>query len=211
MGNLKISGARVGPVITNCYFVWDDEAGKMIVIDPGADAQFLEKCIDETGAFPAAILLTHGHYDHIGALSELRDHYNIPVYVHELEVPMIKDGSLNLGGVRYELKEDDVIIHDGDELDIAGLHIRVIHTPGHTPGGVCYYLKDRGVLFSGDTMFRYSWGRTDFPGGSEDAIMHSIRTKLLPLPEDTVVYPGHEGATVIADERKIHGYRDYTD
>jgi len=150
--------------------------------------------------------LTHAHLDHIGAVPELKAQFGLPVYVSSLDEPMLGDASLNMGTVEVQLDDSDVRLEGGEVLHVAGLDFRVIATPGHTPGGVCYYIETENVLFAGDTMFRYSWGRTDFPGGSEQALMTSIREKLLPLPPETIVYPGHEGATRIGDERRMHGY-----
>ena len=206
MGQIKVSGLKVGMNMTNCYIFYDETQKKAVIVDPGDSAQFIEKHIEELGVCPEAILLTHAHYDHIGALSAVKEAYEIPVYVHREDVPMLSDPGLNLGGLVVNLSDNDVIIDGGEILEIAGIKIKVIHTPGHTRGCVCYYLEDDGILFSGDTMFRYSWGRTDFPGGSQKEIMESIHKKLLPLPGETLVLPGHEGATRISDERRVHGY-----
>ena len=207
MGQVKVGCLKVGFNRTNCYIFFDEDTKEAVIVDPGENADFIQEQVSEIGVTPLAILLTHAHYDHIGAVTAIKEAYNIPIYVHEEDVPMLSDRMKNLGNVVVNLSEDDVILKGGEELDIAGIKIKVFHTPGHTRGCVCYYLEEEGILFSGDTMFRYSWGRTDFPGGSEREIMDSIRSKLLPLPEETVVFPGHEGATRISDERRVHGYK----
>ena len=208
MAEIKINVARVGFIQTNCYFILNDETKKGIIVDPGDEADYIEDCVKQLEMVPEALFLTHAHYDHIGAVGEIKEKYKVPVYVHEADIPMLEDKSKNMGMTEYHLRGDDVILHGGEELDIAGMKIQVIHTPGHTPGGVCYYFKGNSFLISGDTLFRFSWGRTDFPGGDERAIMSSIREKLLPLPEDTRVFPGHDSPTRIGDERRIHGYKE---
>lgn len=204
---IRINCIRVGMLQTNCYIVYDEEIKEAVIIDPGDNAAFLANCIDSMGLNATAILLTHAHMDHIQAIPELKEKYDLPLYVGEKDVPMLKDKYLNMGNTSIELDEKDTALKDKDIVNIAGMEFQVISTPGHTPGGVCYYLEKENVLFSGDTLFRFSWGRTDFPGGSERDLMDSIRNKLLPLPEDTIVYPGHEGATRIGDERKLHLYQ----
>ena len=208
MGELKINCARVGMIGTNCYLIHDADTKECIIVDPGDNAAFIERGIEGLGVKPVAVLLTHAHYDHIGALPEIKEKYNIPVYIHEKDVPMLENRMLNMGNIEIRLTEDDAVLKGGEELDLLGRRVQVIHTPGHTPGGVCYYFPDEKMLISGDTMFRFSWGRSDFPGGSEAELMASLREKLLPLPEDTMVFPGHEGATMIGDERRLHGYTE---
>lgn len=210
MGKMKFTCVHVGMLPTNCYIGANEETKEAVIIDPGDNAAFLANCMDGMGLDLKAILLTHAHFDHILAVPELKAKYDVPIYVSRLDAPMLSDADLNLGGVEIQLSDDDVLLDGGEVLNIAGMEFQVIATPGHTPGGLCFYLEDDKVLFAGDTMFRYSWGRTDFPGGSEEALMSSIREKLLPLPEDTMVYPGHEGATRIGDERKLHqSYGNY--
>ena len=205
MGKLEIRCIVVGMIQTNCYVLYDDEIKKAIITDPGDNADYIASCISTLGVSVEAILLTHGHGDHFKALQEIKDRYHVPVYVHKDDVYRLK----YQGGfvpAAYKMESDDVLLEDGDKLEIGGIKIEVIHTPGHTEGGVCYYLPDHRVLLSGDTLFCHSWGRTDFPGGDEDALFRSIREKLLPLPEDTLVLPGHEASTTIEEERRVHGY-----
>ena len=205
MGDIEIRCVRAGLLQTNCYIVYDKELKQALITDPGGDADYIAECISKTEVIPCAILLTHGHSDHFQALRELKDLYHVPVYVHRDDAYRLKYS----GGfveASYDMEPDDVLVNDGDKLCLGGINIEVIHTPGHTEGGVCYYLKDNGVLLSGDTLFRHSWGRTDFEGGDERALFRSIREKLLPLPKETLVLPGHEDATTIEEERKVHGY-----
>ena len=206
MGEIEIRCIRVGMLQTNCYVVYDKELKQALIVDPGDDADYIEECIQKIGLTVAALLLTHGHSDHFRGLTELRDHYQVPAYIPADDAYRMK----YQGGfvdASYEIRPDDVMVHDGDRFTIGGMEIRAIHTPGHTEGGTCYYLEEQNLLLSGDTLFRHSWGRTDFEGGSEMLLFRSIRERLLPLPEDTLVLPGHEGATTIREERMVHGYK----
>lgn len=203
---IKLDCIVVGQLETNCYLAYDNDVKEAIIVDPGDNEAFIKHCLQEKEVKPIAIFLTHAHADHILALEELRDYYDIPVYVHEADVPMLADGRMNLGRLEIKLKDKDVVLKGGEELNLGGMKIEVLHTPGHTPGGVCYYFPDGGFVLAGDTMFFRSWGRTDFPGGSQKVIMDSIWNKLLPLPEKTAVYPGHDRPTDIMSERKMHGY-----
>ena len=206
MGAIKLNCIRVGMLSTNCYLVYDDVLKQAIITDPGDNAAFIEACMKQLGLTPVAIFLTHAHADHIQAVPELKEKFGVPVYVNEKDVIMLEHSAYSMGSVEVKLKDEDVRLQGGETLNVGGMEIKVIATPGHTPGGTCYYFEKAGFLLAGDTMFRCSWGRTDFWGGSERDLMESIRTKLLPLPEETVVYPGHEGATTIANERRVHGY-----
>lgn len=204
--SISLDCIRVGMLETNCYLVSNDENKEAVITDPGDSAGFIAQCIEERGVKPVAILLTHAHADHILALEEIREKYDIPVYVHEADEDMLKDGYKNLGNISIHLTDKDVKLKGGEKLIIGGMEIQTLHTPGHTPGGCCYYFPEGGFVLAGDTMFFRSWGRTDFPGGNERDLMESIRKKLLPLPENTLVYPGHERATDIKSERRIHGF-----
>ena len=206
--SIKLDCIRVGMLETNYYMVYDETVREAIITDPGDNADFIESCVADREVTPVAIFLTHAHADHILAVEEIRDFYDIPVYVHKDDVPMLADGWKNLGRLKIELKEKDVVLKGGEELNIGGMQIKVLHTPGHTPGGVSYYFPDASFVLAGDTMFFRSWGRTDFPGGDEQALMDSIRNVLLPLPEETIVYPGHMRATDIKSERRMHGYTE---
>ena len=205
MGRLDLQKCIVGSVFTNCYFLKNKETGEMLIIDPGDNAEKIEQKILEMQGKPVAILLTHGHFDHIMGLSGVMEDIKVPVYVEEADLPMMMDGESNLssgymrGGYQFA---DAVPVRDGQQLQIAGFQFRVIHTPGHTPGGCCYYMEQEDVLFSGDTLFRTSVGRSDFPGGSASALVRSVKEKLLILPEETHVYPGHMEETTIGYEKR---------
>ena len=208
MAPLKVEQYVVGPVQTNCYFAVNDETKEMILIDPGANADRLIQIIEEEKLNPVAILLTHGHFDHAGGAAEVAAHFGIKVYAEEHERETLDDPKLNLSGwtgaeTTYHA---DVFLKDEQEFDLAGFHIRVVFTPGHTVGGWCYYFAYQDALFSGDTLFAQSVGRTDFPKGSASALIRGIKEKLLPLPDEVTVYTGHNDTTTIGTERRYNPY-----
>lgn len=198
----------VGPVCTNCYLLVNHKTGELLVVDPGDQAQLIEKQIEKTGAKPVAILLTHGHFDHAGAAEELADKYQISIYAHEAERETLEDPGLNLCGMigEHKVYHADIFVKDEEVLNLAGFFIRVFFTPGHTIGGCCYYIADEKILFSGDTLFQESVGRTDFPRGSASDLIRAIREKLMPLPDDVTVYTGHDESTLIGYERMHNPY-----
>lgn len=208
MGKLKINQYVVGPVQTNCYFAINEETKELLVIDPGASPKQLAEKIREEGCIPVAILLTHGHFDHATGAEELAAEFGIQIYAYEGEKETLEDTNLNVSWMIGEQKvfHADVFVKDQQELDLAGFHIRVLFTPGHTRGGCCYYLPYEEVLFSGDTLFCCSVGRSDLPGGSTSELVRSVREKLLTLPERTTVYPGHNDVTTIENERMYNPY-----
>ena len=198
----------VGPVCTNCYLLVNHKTGELLVVDPGDQAQLIDKQIEKTGAKPVAILLTHGHFDHAGAAEELADKYQISIYAHEAEREPLEDPGLNLCGMigEHKVYHADIFVKDEEVLNLAGFSIRVFFTPGHTIGGCCYYIADEKILFSGDTLFQESVGRTDFPRGSASDLIRAIREKLMPLPDDVTVYTGHDESTLIGYERMHNPY-----
>lgn len=203
--DIMIKQYIVGPVCTNCYLVQNSKSKEILIIDPGDQAELLSRKIEELQGQPVAILLTHGHFDHAGAVKELKEKYAIPVYAHEAEKETLENPRVNLSGAfmgNPELYSADEYVKDEQEIEVAGFQIRVLHTPGHTVGGVCYYLPQEMVLFSGDTLFCESVGRTDFPGGSAATLIRSIREKLMVLPDFIKVYPGHNEITSIGYERE---------
>lgn len=198
----------VGPVCTNCYLLVNHKTGELLVVDPGDQAQLIEKQIEKTGAKPVAILLTHGHFDHAGEAEALADKYQISIYAHEAERETLEDPGLNLCGMigEHKVYHADIFVKDEEVLNLAGFSIRVFFTPGHTIGGCCYYIADEKILFSGDTLFQESVGRTDFPRGSASDLIRAIREKLMPLPDDVTVYTGHDESTLIGYERMHNPY-----
>ena len=196
---MQIKSLTLGPLETNCYIVSADGSDEAIVIDPAARGDRIRAALGSKKA--AAVLLTHGHFDHTGALAEFS---GCPSYIHPLDAPMLSDPRLSLAGMVGDRSPRPAAtnhVQDGDILNLAGLEIRVLHTPGHTPGGVCYLIGD--TLFTGDTMFRGSCGRTDFPGGDYATEMRSIR-RLLALPDDHPVCPGHGPGTTLSRERAYY-------
>ena len=205
---MKIETFVIGVMRTNCYLLINEDTKEAVVIDPGASPDYFLNHIKEQGLDLKAILLTHGHFDHILGLPSFLQEFDVPVYAHEKEVSLLADATLNISkAYKKEYAFTDAIaLKDGDMLEIGGMCYKVIHTPGHTGGGVCYYAEDEKKLFSGDTLFLGSVGRTDLPTSDEAALKHSVREKLLVLPEDVDVYPGHADATTIAYERKYNPY-----
>ncbi len=208
MSELEVKHMVVGAVATNCYLAENTRTKEGFIIDPGYSAGKIAEIIESDGVNPVAVLLTHGHFDHVMAAEELAKKYGIPVYAHEKEQETLETPHINLSGMMGQslVFHADRYVRDGEELNLAGFQIQVLHTPGHTLGGVCYYLKNEKTLFSGDTLFCQSVGRTDFPTGSASTLIRSIREKLMPLPDDTTVYTGHEDMTTIGMERKYNPF-----
>lgn len=195
----------LGPIMTNCYIAYDEDIKEAVIIDPADSADMIQRKITELSVKPAAILLTHGHFDHIGAVDNIRELYGIKVYAHEEEKDVLtSDANVSsMMGMRLSVEADEYV-RNKETLNIGGVKYEVIHTPGHTKGGCCYYVADAKVLFSGDTMFCQSYGRTDFPTGSYSQLMRSITDKLLKLDDDVTVYPGHNEETKIGYERSMY-------
>ena len=180
MGKIEIRNLLVSECYTNCYLCKNKETGEGFIVDPGENELKISVNISKMEMKPVAIILTHGHYDHIGAVNALKERYGIKVYVSEAEKELIGDKKMNLSSYFDSPMtiEADEFLKDGQKITLAGINMTFIATPGHTPGSGCYYLEDNEILFSGDTLFHGSRGRTDFPGGSESEIMKSIREKL---------------------------------
>ena len=208
MAPLRVETYIVGPVQTNCYFAINDDTKEVLVIDPGASAEKLAEKIKEQGLKPAAILLTHGHFDHATGAEELAKLLQVRIYAEEKEKETLENPQLNLSGWQGSslVFHADEYLKDEQEIDLAGFHIRVLLTPGHTVGGCCFYFPYQNVIVSGDTLFQTSVGRTDFPKGSMSQLINGIREKLLPLPDETAVYTGHGEMTTIGTERMYNPY-----
>ena len=207
MSDFRIKTCVLGPVSTNCYLIYDDARKNAVIVDPADNSAYLvEKC-RELGITPQAVLLTHGHFDHIMAADEVRSAFGCKIYASREEEKLLLDPGLNasvsMGGRQVSL-HPDVLVQDGEVLDLIGMKWKVISTPGHTAGSVCYYLEAEEVLISGDTLFAGSFGRTDLPTGSMSDIVRSIAEKLLVLPETTMVYPGHGDPTTISYEKNYN-------
>ena len=206
---MKIGNVVLGPVGTNCYIVSNEETKECFGVDPAACPKGFVDHIRNTGLIVKAVLLTHGHFDHIMGLGGFLREFPVPVYAHEAEKELLEDAQLNssafMGGQSYTFSGAEYV-KDGQELDIAGMKLRVIYTPGHTIGGCCYYIEKEAVLFSGDTLFHASVGRTDLPTGSMGQLVRSIKEKLLVLPDETEVYPGHMEETSIGYEKKYNPF-----
>jgi hydroxyacylglutathione hydrolase len=203
---LKMELLTVGPLATNSYLLGGEDAGGIVIIDPGGEAQSLLRKAEEMAGPVAALLLTHGHVDHIAACAELIRATGAKLYVHSGDAELVRKpdaywASL-VGGC--EACEPDVAVADGDRLHLAGLELTVLHTPGHSPGGVCY-LTDN-VCFCGDTLFAGSIGRTDLPLGDEQAMEASLARMLSELPDEMDIFPGHGPATTMAAEKKTNPF-----
>lgn len=206
---MKIERFGIGPINTNCYIVSNEETKEAVIIDPADCPGYLVNHIKTQGMKPQAILLTHGHFDHIMGIDSFLREWKMPVYVHEEEADALNDAALNhsdsVSACGYTFSKADYV-RDRQRLELAGYRFDVIYTPGHTAGSCCYYVESEDVLFSGDTLFRESVGRTDFENSRPASLSRSVRERLFILPDDTLVCPGHEEQTTIGHEKNYNPY-----
>lgn len=204
---MKIEKFVLGSLGTNCYLIENEETKELVIVDPADCPEYMVTYVKRIGYAPKAILLTHGHFDHVMGIDGWVKEFDIPVYLYEEERTILEDPALNLSamfGKSYSYNQVEGLL-DGEVLTLAGYSFRVIHTPGHTSGGCCYYVENEEVLISGDTLFCQSVGRSDFPTGSASTLRKSIRERLFCLPDSVMVYPGHNNLTSIGDEKYFWG------
>lgn len=193
----------VGPFEVNCYVLAADKDCQAIIIDPGGDELKIQKVLAKHKLKPGLVINTHGHIDHIGC----DDKFNVPVYIHQRDSNLLKDSQLNLSNfltMPFTVKSKICAVDDRESIELDGIELEVIHVPGHTPGGIALLLRkpENKILFSGDSLFCQGIGRTDFPEACAELLIKSIKEKLLVLPDDTVIYPGHGPSSTIGEERR---------
>ena len=204
---LKVEPLVVGPLLSNCYIVWDEDKKEGVVIDPGEDADIVLKAINELGVKIKYILATHGHFDHVGGVARLRRELDVEFLAHKEDFFFIEDGKNAAGCWGFDIEQPpkpDRFIEDGDIIEVGGFELKVLHTPGHSPGGVSFLHND--MVFSGDNLFQGSIGRTDFRKGSFEDLSKSIKTRLYILPDETIVYTGHGPITTIGHEKRYNAF-----
>lgn len=202
----KMSSVTTGMVATNCFSIINEETKEAIMIDASGNPKYLLEDINMADAKPIAILITHAHFDHMDAVKMIKSEYpDVKVYIGENDEKLLGDPTLNLSmsfmGDPVSLTADETL-SDGEEIELIGIKIKCIEVPGHTIGGMCYYMPDLSCVFDGDTLFHGSIGRSDFPTGDADTLIRSIREKLFTLPEETKVFPGHDSETTIGWEKE---------
>ncbi|MDH4226349.1 MAG: MBL fold metallo-hydrolase [Deltaproteobacteria bacterium] len=204
-----LTGLSVGPLDVNCYIVWDKATLEGFIIDPGGNSDEIEAEVKTRGLKIKYLLNTHGHFDHVGANSELTKSLNAKVVLHKADTALLEsavDMAAMYGCKVKEAPKAEMMVANGDVLKAGSLELKVIHTPGHTKGGVSYYSEKDGLIFTGDTLFAGGIGRTDFPGGSMEEIVTSIKGRLFTLPESVIVLPGHGPNSTIGDEKSSNPF-----
>ena len=209
---MKIKKLVVGPLQANCYVVWDKDGGSAAIIDPGGDPEEIISVVDDEKLKPVVLINTHGHIDHIAANRAIKERYDIPLLIHREDSASLTDPGLNLSAMGFgqlDSPPSDRELQDGDEISVGEIMLKVISTPGHTPGGICLLISrsdQPDVIITGDTLFAGGVGRTDFPGGSWNLLMESIRNRLLSFPDETIILPGHGPHSTIGEERKSNPF-----
>jgi hydroxyacylglutathione hydrolase len=206
---LDVEMLTVGAIGENCYLFRREGSDRLLVVDPGEEAERILAAIAATGAEVEAILLTHCHFDHIGAVAPVAKATGAPVYCPEIEVPLLADIMAFVpweGFGPYESYEADEVVRGGETLELAGMELEVVFTPGHSPGHVTYAVRGEPAIFSGDVLFQGSVGRVDLPGGDGPTLLASIAELLETYPEETVVHPGHMGLTTLGAERATNPF-----
>lgn len=208
MSEFRLKTLVLGMLRTNCYIIYHGVTKEAIVVDPADESDRIEQYLKANDLVCKGILLTHGHFDHILAAKDIALNTHAKIYVHESEAELLSDPEMNCS-VQFRIAfglRADILLKDQQELLLAGFTIKAIHTPGHTVGGTCYYFTDYGILFSGDTLFHESLGRSDFPTGNGRVLVASILNKLMLLEDQVKVFPGHGASTTIGHERDNNIY-----
>jgi len=199
-----LEGITVGPFQENCYIVGDESSGEGALVDPGDEAARIALAVEQTGLEIGSIILTHSHIDHVGAVADLAEEYSCPVLLHAEAEEMLQavPQQAAMMGVKFgRVPAVDRYIGSEETLEVGGVRLRSLYTPGHAPGHLAFYVEDEGTAISGDAVFAGSVGRVDLPGGSMEVLMDSIRREILGLPDETRLYPGHGPATTVGEER----------
>jgi len=202
-------GLAVGLLEVNCYIIGDEETKEAVVIDPGGDEDEILEVLKYHGLQLKTIIDTHGHFDHVDANQPLKDATGAAIAIHEADAAMLAKPSAEamfFTGNRLRLSQADILLKEGDVLSFGNYRLKVLHTPGHTPGGISLVMEGSPLVYVGDLLFQGSIGRTDFPGGSFEDLINAVKTKIFPLGDNYTVYPGHGPVTTVGQERKYNPF-----